>query len=88
MTAPAEHLWIGTLTLRRSRTAGSQLREPWHPAMITIGGNNNGEVAFSALQAGLNLSPSIVHYMGRMTRWTQSHSCFLYGSVRDCCDLT
>ncbi|ESY52319.1 MULTISPECIES: hypothetical protein [unclassified Mesorhizobium] len=32
--------------------------------MITIGGDNNGEIAFGALQAGLDLSysPSIVHF--------------------------
>ncbi|WP_245433312.1 hypothetical protein, partial [Mesorhizobium sp. WSM3866] len=34
------------------------------PAMITIGGDNNGEIAFGVLQAGLDLSysPSIVHF--------------------------
>lgn len=32
--------------------------------MITIGSDNNGEIAFGALQAGLDLSysPSIVHF--------------------------
>lgn len=34
------------------------------PATITIGPDNNGEIAFGALQAGLDLSysPSIVHF--------------------------
>ncbi|MBZ9857184.1 hypothetical protein LB566_25655 [Mesorhizobium sp. CA13] len=34
------------------------------PAMITIGGDNNGEIAFGVLQAGLDLiySPSMVHF--------------------------
>ncbi|MBZ9921727.1 hypothetical protein LB579_28955 [Mesorhizobium sp. BR1-1-7] len=34
------------------------------PAMIAIGGDNNGEIAFGVLQAGLDLiySPSMVHF--------------------------
>lgn len=54
------------------RAAGGSSKPIWDrrylnlsgPAMITIGGDNNGEIAFGALQAGLDLSysPSIVHF--------------------------
>ncbi|MER9745520.1 hypothetical protein [Mesorhizobium sp. M0187] len=45
--------------------------------MITIGGDNNGKIAFGALQAGLNLSysPSMFTSHGPdVTRWTKSRA--------------
>ncbi|MER8602103.1 hypothetical protein NKH09_30535, partial [Mesorhizobium sp. M1339] len=59
MTAPAGCQLIG-----RWRIIEADLWDRGYPAMITIGGDNNGEIAFGALQAGLDLScsPSIVDF--------------------------
>jgi hypothetical protein len=64
MTAPAGCQLIGRWRIIEADLWDRGNLNLGGPATITIGPNNNGEIAFGALQAGLDLSysPSIVHF--------------------------
>lgn len=64
MTAPAGRQLIGRWRIIEADLWDRGCLNLSGPAMITIGGDNNGEIAFGALQAGLDLSysPSMVHF--------------------------
>jgi hypothetical protein len=64
MTAPAGCQLIGRWRIVEADLWDRGYLNLGGPAMITIGADNNGEIAFGALQAGLDLSysPSMVFF--------------------------
>ncbi|MER9662754.1 hypothetical protein [Mesorhizobium sp. M0159] len=64
MTAPAGWQLIGRWRIIEADLWDRGYLNLGGPATIAIGPDNNGEIAFGALQAGLDLSysPSIVHF--------------------------
>jgi hypothetical protein len=58
MIAPAGCLLIGRWRIVEADLWDRGYLNLGRPAMITIGADNNGEIAFGALQAGLDLSYS------------------------------
>ena len=56
MTAPAGCQLIGRWRIVEADLWDREYLNLCGPAMITIGDDNNGEIAFGALQAGLDLS--------------------------------
>ena len=64
MTAPAGCQLIGRWRIVEADLWDRDYLDLGGPAMITIGDDNNGEIAFGALQAGLDLSysPSMVFF--------------------------
>ena len=64
MTAPAGCQLIGRWWIVEADLWDRGYLNLSGPAMITIGADNNGEIAFGALQAGLDLSysPSMVFF--------------------------
>jgi hypothetical protein len=64
MSAPADCQLIGRWRIVEADLWDRDHLELCGPAMITIGADNHGEIAFGALQAGLDLgySPSTVFF--------------------------
>ena len=75
MSAPADCQLIGRWRIVEADLWDRGYLDLCGPATITIGADNNGEIAFGALQAGLDLSysPSMVSSHGAAaTKWTKS----------------
>ena len=64
MTAPAGCQLVGRWRIVEADLWDRDYLDLCDPAMIAIGDDNNGEIAFGALQAGLDLgySPSMVFF--------------------------